>query len=172
MGKSLSLDIRERVVALVDEGLSGHEAAWCLRISAASAVRIMQRKKRTGDVKTASQGRPRRSKLDAVSDWLKRQVETQPDITMPELAKAPGAEHGLSRMNLTQDQATAAINVVLDAAEGDFTAEAADFIKAALDMASKHPKLDRTRIAIALARLSQTDDSVAVHLMAIALYRH
>ncbi len=27
MGKALSLDIRERVVALVDEGLSCHEAA-------------------------------------------------------------------------------------------------------------------------------------------------
>ncbi|MFV0512389.1 MAG: helix-turn-helix domain-containing protein, partial [Jhaorihella sp.] len=56
MGKSLSLDIRERVVALVDEGLSCHEAARRLRISAASAVRIMQRKKRTGGVKAAPQG--------------------------------------------------------------------------------------------------------------------
>ncbi len=43
MAKSLSLDIRERVVALVGEGLSCREAARRLRISAASAVRIMQR---------------------------------------------------------------------------------------------------------------------------------
>ncbi len=96
MGKTLSLDIRERVVALVDEGLSRHEAARCLRISAASAVRIMQRKKRTGGVKAAPQGRPRRSRSDAVSDWLQRRVEAQPDITMPALAEALGAEHGLS----------------------------------------------------------------------------
>ena len=95
MGKALSFDIRERVVALVDEGLSCHEAARRLRISAASAVRIMQRKKRTGGVKAAPQGRPQRSKLDAVSDWLKKQVEAQPDITMPELAEALCAEHGL-----------------------------------------------------------------------------
>lgn len=95
MGKSLSLDIRVRVVTLVEEGLSCHEAARRLRISAASAVRIMQLKKRTGDVKAAPQGRPRRSKLDAVSDWLKGQVEAQPDITMPELAEALGVEHGL-----------------------------------------------------------------------------
>ena len=67
MGKSLSLDIRERVVSLVDEGLSCHEAARRMRISAASAVRIMQRKKRTGEVTAEPQGRPRRSKLDAVS---------------------------------------------------------------------------------------------------------
>ena len=42
MARSLSLDIRERVVALVGEGVSCREAARRLRISAASAVRIMQ----------------------------------------------------------------------------------------------------------------------------------
>jgi transposase len=96
MGKSLSLDIRERVVALVDGGLSCHEAARRLRISAASAVRIMQRKRRTGGVKAAPQGRPRRSKLDAVSGWLKTRVEAEPDITMPELAEMLKQEHALS----------------------------------------------------------------------------
>lgn len=96
MGKSLSLDIRERVVALVGAGLSCHEAARRLRISAASAVRIMQRKKQTGGVRPAPQGRPRRSKLDGVSDWLKSRIEAEPDITMPELAEALKAEHALT----------------------------------------------------------------------------
>lgn len=96
MVKSLSLDIRKRAVALLSEGLSCHEAARRLRISAASAVRIMQRKKQTGGVKAAPQGRPRQSKLDAVSDWLRRCVETEPDMTMPELAEARRQEHGLS----------------------------------------------------------------------------
>jgi len=44
MGKSLSLDIRARVVSLVDDGYSYREAARRLRILAASAVRIMQRR--------------------------------------------------------------------------------------------------------------------------------
>jgi transposase len=96
MGKSLSLDIRERVVALVDDGFSCREAARRLRISAASAVRIMQRKRRTGGVKAAPQGRPRHSKLDAVSDWLMSRVETEPDITMPELAEVLKQEHDLT----------------------------------------------------------------------------
>ena len=95
MGKSLSLDIRERVVALVNEGLSCREAARRLRISAASAVRIMQRKKRTGEVTAEPQGRPRRSKLDAVSGWLRARVDAGPDITMPELAVQLEVEHGL-----------------------------------------------------------------------------
>jgi transposase len=96
MGKSLSLDIRERVVALVDDGLSCHAAARRLRISVASAVRIMQRKKRTGGVMAAPQGRPRRSKLDAISDWLTARIEAEPDITMPELADALKAERDVS----------------------------------------------------------------------------
>ncbi len=85
MGKSLSLDSRERVVALVEDCLSCNEAAHRLRISAARAVRIVQRKKRTGGVLAAPHGSPRRSKLDAVSGWLKARVEVEPDITMPEL---------------------------------------------------------------------------------------
>ena len=48
MGKSLSLDIRERVVSLVETGHSCHEASRRLCISAASAVRIMQRRRRAG----------------------------------------------------------------------------------------------------------------------------
>ena len=96
MGKSLSLDIRERVVALVNEGFSCHEAARHLRISAASAVRIMQRKRLTGGVKAAPQGRPRRSKLDAVSDWLRSRVEAEPDITMSELSDVLQSEHNLT----------------------------------------------------------------------------
>lgn len=95
MGKSLSLDIRERAVAMVEDGLSCHEAARRLRISAASAVRIMQLKRRKGSVNAAPQGRPRRSKLDAVSDWLRARVEAEPDITMPELAERLLIEQGM-----------------------------------------------------------------------------
>ncbi len=95
MGKSLSLDIRERVVSLVEGGYSCHEAARRFRISAASAVRIMQRKRCSGSVVAAVQGRPRTSKLDAVSGFLKSQIEATPDKTMPELAAELFEEHGI-----------------------------------------------------------------------------
>ena len=68
MGKWLSLDIRERIVDLVEEGLSCREAARRLRVSAASAVRVMQRRRRGASLAPEPQGRPRRSKLDRVSD--------------------------------------------------------------------------------------------------------
>lgn len=87
MAKSLSLDIRERVVALVGEGLSCREAARRLRISAASAVRIVQRHKVRGSVAPTPRGRPRGGgKLDAVSRFLRREIKARPDMTMPELA--------------------------------------------------------------------------------------
>lgn len=88
MGKSLSLDIREGVVSLVEDGNSSREASRRLRISAANAVRIMQRRRRTGSVAPSLQGRPRQSKLDVVSGFLKGQLEAAPDITMLELATA------------------------------------------------------------------------------------
>lgn len=96
MGKSLSWGIRERVVSLVDAGFSRHEAARRRRISAASAVRIMQRKTRTGGVKAAPQGRPRRSRLDRVSGWLSSRVAAEPDITMSALAKTLKTAHDLA----------------------------------------------------------------------------
>lgn len=68
MGKPLSLNIRERVVALVDDGLSCHEAARRLRISAASAGRTMQRKKQTGGVK-ATDG-------SNIANWRHRRLRT------------------------------------------------------------------------------------------------
>ena len=67
-----------------------------MRISAGSAVRIMQRKKQTGGVMAAPHGRPCRSKLDAVSDWLKARFKAEPDITLLELADALKAKHDLS----------------------------------------------------------------------------
>jgi len=98
MGKWLSLDIRERIVDLVEEGLSCREAARRLRVSAASAVRVMQRKRRGASLAPEPQGRPRRSKLDRVSGWITSRIEAEPDITMPELAAALEAEH---RMRVT-----------------------------------------------------------------------
>lgn len=96
MAKSLSLDIRERVVWLVGEGLSCREAARQLRISAASAVRIVQRHKQRGSVAPCTRGRPRGGgKFDPVAAFLRAEIEARPDMTMPELAERLWEIHGL-----------------------------------------------------------------------------
>jgi len=96
MGKSLSLDLRNRVMSCIDEGHSCREAARRFRISAASAVRIRQRRWKTGSVAPAKRGRPKNSgRLEVFADFLKRTVDHHPDMTMPELAGALLSEHGM-----------------------------------------------------------------------------
>ena len=94
MGKSLSLDLRERVLAFIEEGHSCREAARRFRISAASAVRIRQRFRRFGTVAPARRGRPARSgRLERFGDFLRSRIEQNPDMTMPELAEVLLREH-------------------------------------------------------------------------------
>ncbi len=89
MGKTLSLDLRERVIGFIQEGHSCHKAARRFRISAASAVRIRQRYQRTGSVVPGRRGRPKGSgRLEAFALFLKTTVDCRPDMTMPELAEA------------------------------------------------------------------------------------
>jgi transposase len=88
------MDIRERVLALVSEGLSCREAARRLRISAASAGRIIQRHRRVGSVAASRRGRPVGSgKPEGVSGFLSQQIEQTPDMTMPERADALWTQH-------------------------------------------------------------------------------
>ena len=96
MGKTLSLDLRRRVMAFIDEGHSCREAARRFRISAASAVRIRQRYRQFGTVAPAKRGRPKGSgRLEGFSGFLRTALEHRPDITMPELAEMLWQEHDM-----------------------------------------------------------------------------
>lgn len=96
MGKSHSLDLRRRVVAMVASGQSRRAAARHFHISESSAIKLLQRRDRAGTLAPLKQGRPPgRGKLEAYSAFLIGQVEEKPDITMPELAIRLEAKHGL-----------------------------------------------------------------------------
>ena len=89
MGQSYSLDLRARIVGHVRAGHSRRDAARHFRVSASCAVKLLKRADRTGSVEPAHRGRPRGSgKLAAHQAFLIGRVEAQPDITMPELARA------------------------------------------------------------------------------------
>lgn len=79
MGKSLSLDIRERVVALVDEGLSCHEAARRLLISGASAVRIVQRM--TQRAGSRQRHKDDRDAASLMRSWIGSKHGSKPNLT-------------------------------------------------------------------------------------------
>ena len=96
MGKSYSLDLRKRVARHVAEGGSRREAGRRYGVSASTAVRIAASQASRGTLAPRKQGRPPgHGKLAAHVGFLVEIVEAVPDITMPELARALEAEHGV-----------------------------------------------------------------------------
>lgn len=96
MGKSYSVDLRERILAHVAGGGSRRGAARQFSVSDSCAVKLVARAGATGSVEPARQGRPPGGgKLAAHRAFLIDQVEARPDITMPELAVRLEAERGV-----------------------------------------------------------------------------
>ena len=96
MGRPLSADLRERIVADVESGNTRRGAAARFGVAASTAVRLQARYEETGSVAPARIGRPRGSgKLGAHGDFIIGHVEARPDITMPELAELLLVERGL-----------------------------------------------------------------------------
>lgn len=93
MAKSYSSDLRSRVVAYVEAGHSRRAAARRFGVSDSFAVKLLQRVAAHGSLSPGRQGRPRGGRLARFERFLIDAVETQPDITMPELALRLLAEH-------------------------------------------------------------------------------
>jgi transposase len=95
VGKSSSWDLRFRIVCDIVRGQSCRAAARRFCVSPAMAVRLAQRKARTGSVTPSRQVRPPGiGPLSAHVDVLVGWVEAEGDITMPELAARLFADHG------------------------------------------------------------------------------
>jgi transposase len=96
MGKPLSLDLRERVVAAVDGGLSRRKAAERFGVSISSAIRWTSLRRRTGDVRPQRLGGDKRSaRMEAHAPLILSLVEARGDITLAELRSAL-AERGVA----------------------------------------------------------------------------
>jgi transposase len=86
MGRSFSVDLRERVVAFVAAGHSRRAAARHFIVGDSFAIKLLQRVASSGSCEPGRQGRPRGSgKLAPYETFLIGLVEAKPDITMPEL---------------------------------------------------------------------------------------
>lgn len=87
-----SLDLRERVLAAVEN----HEGSWRLiahrfRVSLTFVARLLQRYRRTGNVRPQPHGGGHPAALDeAARRRLRRLVEQQPDATLDELRQRLG----------------------------------------------------------------------------------
>ena len=86
MPRLLSQDLRERVVASVDAGMSCRQAAIRFGVSAASAIRWRQLTLRHGPPAAKVQGGDRRSaRIEAHALFILGAIETKTDITLVEL---------------------------------------------------------------------------------------
>ena len=86
MGKPMSVDLRERVVAAVDGGMSRRKAAERFGVSISSAIRWTSRARRSGSVRPEPQGGDKRSaRIEAHAPVILCAVEETPDITLAEL---------------------------------------------------------------------------------------
>ena len=94
MPKALSFDLRSRVLAAIDEGLSCRQAATRFGVSASSAIRWQAQRRAGGDARPKPQGGDRLSRrTEAHADLIHAALDEVPDIALPEL-KARLAEQG------------------------------------------------------------------------------
>jgi transposase len=94
MTKSISEDLRSRVVAAVEGGLSRRAAAKRFGIAAASAIRWVREWRETGSTRAKPQGGDMRSRrIEAYREVILGAIEEQVDITLVELAEMLRSKH-------------------------------------------------------------------------------
>jgi putative transposase len=86
MAKPLDNDLRARVVAAVESGMSRRAAAARFDISESAAIKLMQRYCATGSIAPGQMGGHKPLKLAAWRDWLLQRLGETPDVTTRELA--------------------------------------------------------------------------------------
>ena len=95
MGKPYSLDLRERVVSALEEGMSTRQAAARYSIGIATVGTWGRLKRSQGDVRPAKQGKPKGSVLDAHEAFILGTLQDKPDTTLEEMVERLAAERGL-----------------------------------------------------------------------------
>jgi transposase len=87
MAKSLSIDLRRRVVDAVEAGSSCRAAAERFGIGVSSAIRWVQRARTRGTLEPDKRGGNQRShRIDAHRNVILRWIEEEPDLTLMEIA--------------------------------------------------------------------------------------
>jgi transposase len=95
MTRSLSADLRGRVIGAISEGLSTRAAARRFRIGISTAGSWYRRYRATGEAVARKQGQPSRSRLDPHETFVLALIEETADITLAEIAERLAAERGV-----------------------------------------------------------------------------
>ena len=96
MTKSLSKDIRERVVSAVEGGMTRRSAAKRFRVAPSTAIKWVDRWRRTGDIGPRPRGGDHRShRIEAHAEEILALIVGTPDTTLAELAEHLEETHGV-----------------------------------------------------------------------------
>ncbi len=95
MGVAYSQDLRDRVMAAVDGGLSVYSAARLFRVSVSYIYKALGRRRATGDVTAHKSGGGPKPKLAAYDEALRAQVAQKGDITLVELQAWLAGDHAV-----------------------------------------------------------------------------
>lgn len=90
MAKAYSMDLRERVAAARDAGVDTLAVAGRFEVSPAWVRRLMQRRRRSGNLCPMQGKRGPRPKLAEHSQRLRETVDSRPDTTLYELREQLG----------------------------------------------------------------------------------
>lgn len=97
MGKPHPVELRERVLAFVDEGHGHRESARHFRVSPKFVNDLVKLRRETGSITPRPQGNGGgHGKLVAVQGWIAARVAAKGEVTLDELVCALAAEHGIS----------------------------------------------------------------------------
>ena len=86
MVKPLSLDLRTRIKAAVEGGMSCRAAARRFGVSPSTVVKLMKRYRATGSLEPGQIGGHRKPILENERAWILARIAEQPDITVRALA--------------------------------------------------------------------------------------
>jgi transposase len=95
MGWAYGIDLRQRVVDAIEDGLTHRQAAdrFCVAVSTAGNWHRLWHA--TGSARPSKQGQPRHSKLDAFEAQILAMVEENKDIALYEIAERLAAKYGV-----------------------------------------------------------------------------
>lgn len=85
MARPYSQDLRERVVRVVEDGLSRRRAAALFAVAVSTVIDWVEAWRAEGRVKAKPMGGDHSSRLKGERAWLLRRIEQAPDVTLQEL---------------------------------------------------------------------------------------
>lgn len=92
MAKTLSEDLRKRIVIKREEGYSQAEVSQMFGVSSSSVYRFFRKYGESGDVQPKKRGQPEGSKLDPHKELICHWIGKEPGLTLEEITARLGTE--------------------------------------------------------------------------------